>query len=192
MVLVLFEIGCATKHVASTAPSQSTAEQMKTLRARSEGKVGPGDIYPDLTLTPGATNLDITQSGINSTICNTRWSTKSIRPPSSYTTALKIKQFDEYGDTDRNPKDYEEDHLISLELGGAPKDEKNLWPEPYTTSITDGGARTKDKVENFLNAQVCSGKMTLREAQQQIVTDWYKVYLDNHLSHTPSVKRGVD
>jgi hypothetical protein len=28
-----------------------------------------------------------------------------------------------------NPKDYEEDHLISLELGGAPRDPKNLWPQ---------------------------------------------------------------
>jgi len=34
-----------------------------------------------------------------------------------------------------NPACYEEDHLISLENGGDPKDPKNLWPEPYNTKV---------------------------------------------------------
>jgi len=29
---------------------------------------------------------------------------------------------------DKAPSHYEEDHLISLELGGNPRDPKNLWP----------------------------------------------------------------
>ena len=36
----------------------------------------------------------------------------------------------EYGETG-SPSDYQEDHLISLELGGNPTDPRNLWPEPY-------------------------------------------------------------
>jgi len=35
---------------------------------------------------------------------------------------------------------------------------------------------SKDKVEKYLNGQVCDGKMTLAEAQKGIVTDWYQVY----------------
>jgi hypothetical protein len=67
--------------------------------------------------------------------------------------------------------DYEEDHLISLELGGDPKDPKNLWPEPYKTWIPDGGAGYKDKAEKYLNGRVCQGSITLSEAQKLIVAD---------------------
>jgi hypothetical protein len=70
--------------------------------------------------------------------------------------------------------DYEEDHLIGLELGGDPKDPRNLWPQPYSPLA---GAKQKDIVENYLRSQVCAGAMTLKEAQIGIATDWYKIYL---------------
>ena len=57
------------------------------------------------------------------------------------------------------PSAYQEDHLISLELGGDPTDPRNLWPEPYPR------AAAVDKIENELNAQVCSGALTLASAQ---------------------------
>ena len=136
-------------------------------------RIGPFDIYPPV---PGATNPDINQSNISQNICNPHWSTSSIRPPSSYTTNLKIQQMKDLN-LKGLTKDYEEDHLISLELGGSPTSTDNLWPEPYVASIPDGGARNKDKVENYLHDQVCSGKITLQEAQHEIVSDWYKVYL---------------
>ena len=60
----------------------------------------------------------------------------------------------EYGESG-SPSDYQEDHLISLELGGNPTDPKNLWPEPYPR------AADVDKIENELNAKVCSGELTL-------------------------------
>jgi hypothetical protein len=59
------------------------------------------------------------------------------------------------------PHDYQEDHLISLELGGHPTDPRNLWPEPYPR------ASDVDRIENELNAQVCSGKLTLADAQRR-------------------------
>ena len=145
--------------------------------AAKTARRGPADIYPNLSITPGAINPGITQENIAETICNPNWSTKSERPPASYTNKLKREGFDEYGYTDRDMKDYEEDHLISLEIGGNPTDPKNLWPEPYQASIADGGARDKDKVENYLHEQVCSGAMTLAEAQKEIVADWYQVYV---------------
>ena len=63
-----------------------------------------------------------------------------------------------YGETG-SPRDYQEDHLISLELGGDPVDPRNLWPEPNPR------ATEVDKLENELNAKVCSGELTLIEAQ---------------------------
>jgi hypothetical protein len=138
--------------------------------------VGPPDIYPDPARTPGATNPAITQENIHETICNPRWSTRSIRPQASYTNRLKIQQLAEYGYADSKVKHYEEDHFIPLELGGNPTDPNNLWPEPFETSVPDGGARTKDQVETYLRAEVCSGSLTLDEAQREIVEDWYRVY----------------
>jgi hypothetical protein len=55
--------------------------------------------------------------------------------------------------------DYQEDHLISLELGGHPTDPRNLWPEPYPR------ASDVDSIENDLNAKVCSGELSLESAQ---------------------------
>jgi hypothetical protein len=125
-------------------------------------------------MTPGATNPAVTQATIGSTICVSGWTT-TIRPPSSYTTALKRTQIVAYGYTDTNLADYEEDHLISLEIGGAPKDPANLWPEPYTISLPDGtpvGARVKDQLENTLKRLVCAHSMTLAKAQTLIRGDW--------------------
>jgi hypothetical protein len=63
----------------------------------------------------------------------------------------------------------EEDHLISLELGGAPQDPANLWPEPRSGA---NAAPAKDQDENRLHGQVCSGAITLDTARQQILADW--------------------
>src|ERR1700733_16012494 len=141
--------------------------------------VGPPDIYPDPARTPGATNPDITQENIRTTICNPRWSTKSVRPEESYTHRLKVEQIGEYGYSDSRLKDYEEDHLIPLELGGNPTAPKNLCPEPFDTSIPDGGAHAKDRVENYLRTEVCSGSLTLEQAQREIAEDWYRVYQES-------------
>lgn len=135
---------------------------------------GPSFLYPTIR---GALNPDITQANINQTICNTgNWSTSLIRPSVSYTNALKLKQLAGKG----NPVDYEEDHFISLVLGGSPKSEQNLWPEPYHTRVNgrEIGARQKDVVEEYLHRQVCSGKITLEEAQSKITKDWYAVFLE--------------
>jgi hypothetical protein len=111
------------------------------------------------TLTPGALNPDVTQANIHSTICVTGW-TATIRPPPEYTDALKLKQMREYGETGPSSA-YEEDHLIGLELGGAPRDPRNLWPEPRPR------ADEVDRIENELNAKVCSGALSLADAQRE-------------------------
>ena len=120
---------------------------------------------------PGMINPDVTQSNINKTICVPHW-TKTIRPPVSYTNKLKKQQMAEMGLTG-NMSDYEEDHIISLQLGGHPTDPKNLWPEKW-----DGewGARKKDVIETRLKRMVCTGQITLAEAQRAIATDWVAAY----------------
>src|SRR5579871_5398178 len=83
-------------------------------------------VLPDHNCTPGTIDSTVTQSTIAQTICKSGYTT-TVRPPVSYTNELKKQQIEEYGYTDLNPRDYEEDHLISLELGGSPTDPKNLW-----------------------------------------------------------------
>ena len=132
----------------------------------------PGE--PDPTLTPGALNPAVTQATIDSTICVSGW-TATIRPSVTFTNHLKILQIAQYGYSDARTSSYEEDHLISLELGGAPSDPRNLWPEPYTISLADGrstGAHVKDAFETKLKKQVCDGAITLAEAQQDIGDQW--------------------
>jgi hypothetical protein len=58
--------------------------------------------------------------------------------------------------------DYQEDHYIPLELGGAPYDLHNLWPQPLEE------AHRKDQWELGLNHAVCAGRMTLAAAQHKI------------------------
>ena len=130
------------------------------------------DGLPDSKCTPGALNDNVTQDNIKDTICKPGF-TKTIRPPTKYTTPLEIELMKSYGFTgDR--KDFELDHLISLQLGGHPKAVKNLWPEPYLEKMTNFTAHVKDTFENYLKRQVCTGTMTLSEAQNQIATDWKK------------------
>ena len=129
---------------------------------------------PNAKLTPGAVNPDVTQSNIQATICVSGF-TATIRPPSSYTTSLKIKQLQSgyVVGGDYATSDYEEDHLISLELGGAPSDPANLWPEPY---FGKNGARVKDKLENRLHDLICSGAISLKTGQRAIAANWQAAY----------------
>jgi hypothetical protein len=139
-------------------------------------RAGPSWAYPDPGRTPGVTNPEITQEKISETICNPGWSTRNIRPPSSYTTKLKREQMAALGLGDQT-SDYEEDHLIPLELAGDPTNPRNLWPQPYNVFP---GAREKDVVERYLNKRVCDGDITLQEAQRRIAADWYRVYVEIH------------
>jgi hypothetical protein len=124
---------------------------------------GPGEpsvILPDRKRTPGALNPRVRQSTIKKTICKSGWTTK-VRPPVSYTNALKIKQMVLYEETGL-PSEYEEDHFIPLELGGAPKNPKNLWPEPRSQS------KLSDPLETSLRRKVCKGLMKLAKARAAI------------------------
>ncbi len=126
---------------------------------KPHGSTSKGPYHADLVRTPGVLNPDITQTNIASTICKHGW-TRTIRPPTDYTNELKLKQMRDYGVAGSRSQ-YQEDHLISLELGGHPTDARNLWPEPYPR------AAEVDSIENQLNARVCAGELSLDEAQRK-------------------------
>ena len=132
------------------------------------------DALPDPSLTPGALNPTVTQADIYSTICARGW-TRTVRPPEAYTEQIKRQQIREYGYRDRWLRDYEEDHLVPLELGGSPSSPRNLWPEPHY--VAGGwGAYRKDRLENWLNHLVCRRRITLAAARRAIARDWIAAY----------------
>jgi hypothetical protein len=55
-----------------------------------------------------------------------------------------------------SPSEYEEDHFIPLELGGAPRNPKNLWPEPRSQS------KLSDPLETKLKRQSARGSSNSR------------------------------
>ena len=158
---------------AATAPPTTAAPAPVTSAPPAAGLTPSGSchargtglyVLPDPTCTPGATDPAVTPATIDQTICREGW-TSTVRPPEDYTENLKRDQMAEYGET--NPiSDYEEDHLIPLELGGSPTSPLNLWPEPGASP------NPKDAVEDAANSAVCDGRMTLAAAQQAIATNW--------------------
>jgi hypothetical protein len=133
-------------------------------------------VLPDAVCTPGATNPAVTQATITTTICASGW-TATIRPPESYTEPIKVQQLAAYGESG-SVGSYEEDHLIPLELGGAPRAVTNLWPEPGASP------NPKDAVEDAAHRAVCAGTMGLTAAQQAVAEDW--VAFGAQLGVTPS------
>ena len=169
----------------TTAPPK-LAVKAGPVPARPAGGItvnGAGAVLPNSARTPGAVNPAVSQANIGRTICVSGW-TATVRPNSSVTTGLKVEQlasgYAYEGDTTTG--DYEEDHLISLEIGGAPDAEANLWPEPYNTSE---GARVKDVIENKLHSLVCEGTISLATAQRAIATNWWVAY-QTYVGATPA------
>jgi hypothetical protein len=121
-------------------------------------------IKPDPKLTPGVVDPSATVEKI----CTPGYTAKVRNVPAS----VKKKVFAEY-DIDPTSDKFEVDHLISLELGGS-NDIKNLWPQSYTTQPLN--AHHKDVLENKLHKMICSKKITIKEAQKAISTDWVKAY----------------
>ena len=133
--------------------------------------VNAGDL-PNRSVTPGSVNPDVTQDNIQQTVCVKGW-TKTVRPPAYYTNQLKARQIAQYGYTNTNPKDYEEDHLIPLSVGGATRDPKNLWPEPRKS---EWGAEKKDQLEFAMYKAVCRGEVSLNEARSAFSVNWIDAY----------------
>ena len=134
----------------STASSHTVQPQPPANSCHARGR---GDFsLPDHGCTPGAIDPAVTQAKLHRTICRSGY-TRTVRPPESVTAPEKRASMAAYGDHG-SAHDYEYDHLVSLELGGAANDPRNLWPEP------GGVPNPKDKVENRLHKLVCNGSLS--------------------------------
>lgn len=143
----------------------------------------PNADLPDHERTPGFSDPAITETTYRQILCrdengNKLHTTDERRPSSAYTTGLKKKQLSSWGYADKNLRDYEEDHLVSLELGGSDDSESNLWPEPYGGTW---GARIKDGLESELGRRICLGEsdseyISLSQARAAISGNWIDAY----------------
>jgi hypothetical protein len=119
---------------------------------------------PDSACTPGAIFANATVQQI----CTPGYASSVRNVPFSEYDAV----YAEYGIYHHYSGQYEDDHLVPLEIGGS-NDIANLWPEAASPTP---GFHQKDQVENYLHDQVCSGAMSLKEAQTEIATNWLAVY----------------
>ena len=62
------------------------------------------------------------------------------------------------------------DHIIPLALGGHPRSLDNLQIQPWPE------AKRKDRIEVKLQCLVCSGQITLPDAQTLTARDWESAY----------------
>lgn len=178
IALMEFLTGCTAKKPVGQMKPMVLAMPLARVAAGCRSEDG----LPDSNCTPGAVRTTDLQS-----ICH-GGSTKQYRPPTSYTNKLKTQQIAEYGYADTSLADYEEDHLISLEIGGDGSDPKNLWPESHSGQYN---SYVKDQIENWLHKQVCSGAMTPQDAQHGIATNW-KQYIPDALGDKANKKREIE
>ena len=118
---------------------------------------------------PQALNLDVTQANIGSTICVPGWSA-SVRPPTSYTRAIKRRLLKQAGLPLSSAGKYELDHVVPLSIGGSPRHPTNLrlqlWAGP-------DGAHAKDVLERAMQRAVCKRRVTLEAARSCMAADWH-------------------
>ena len=135
---------------------------------------------PDSRLTPGAT-IAVTKAQV----CRMA----EEQQVQNVSLDVSRKVFQEYGMPNARPEDYEMDYLITPGLGGS-GDIRNLWPEPYSSTIWN--AKVKDELEDRLREMVCAGQLELSTAQRDIAADWisaYKKYF--HTDHPLSDTTGL-
>jgi uncharacterized protein YceK len=160
--------GCAGISLSSASssnasPASTNAAPHWGVQAKTSGCTIRGALQ-DQDCTPG----DILPDATKDQICKSGYA-KSVR---NVPTSEKNQVYAEYGITHHTSGQYEVDHLVSLELGGS-NDISNLWPEAASPKP---GFHEKDKVENYLHDQLCSGAISLQQAQIEIATNWLNVY----------------
>ena len=166
-LLVAFS-GCGSVSVSVNPPgSTSTSTTGGTpnfgVQTKTSGCMAHSGLA-DSACTPGAIFPNATQQQI----CKPGYASSVRNVPFSEADQV----YAEYGISHHYSGQYEDDHLVPLELGGS-NDIANLWPEAASPTP---GFHQKDQVENYLHDQVCSGAMSLKGAQTEIATNWLAVY----------------
>lgn len=130
------------------------------------------------TVAIGVPNPAVTQKTISHTICDTKKYVKLAdgslkedangnswvywqRPSVYFTNKLKTALVGKYY-PGHSLNEFELDHVISLEAGGSPDDQRNLRLQKWDD------ARNKDTLENQVHKDICSHKITLRQGQAKL------------------------
>jgi hypothetical protein len=121
---------------------------------------------PARRCSPGAYYSGLTTA----VICSSTFRTGTIRNvPESEKFAVER----EYGMSARGyGRAIEIDHIVALELGGS-NDIANLFPEPGSGQ---DNYHVKDRLENRAHDMVCSGRLSLHNAQVAMAADWEALY----------------
>ena len=117
----------------------------------------------------GALNPEVTQDTIAQTIC-VRGYTKCGRPATTFSNGAKALFLKCAGLDPSTATKYELDQIIPLLLGGHPRKLDNLELQPWEE------VKPKDRIEVKVQCLVCSGQVTLADAQREIVDDWQAAY----------------
>ena len=151
--LVLALLVAATVHLPGRSPAPGSCH------ARGHGAY----TLPDPRCTPGASDPRVDQADLQQTICSPGWSGRA-RASEPVSEPERRAALLAYGD--RGLHAYEYDRLIPLELGGAPGDPHNLWPEPGSSP------NPKDRLEDRLHELVCAGRLGLVTATRAVASNW--------------------
>lgn len=168
----LLTTGCATRSTDPSAPYFPTARPSpqpsaavvaggRLPQAAPVGNRGPVS-RPNQQLTPGAV-----ASRDQATVCRT---VRASRPPVS--NAVQATIFAEYHITPQQAHHYRLDYLVPLRIGGAAVP-ANLWP----VATRGTGFLAKKKLNARLRSLVCHGVLPLTQAQQQVASDWYALWV---------------
>jgi hypothetical protein len=159
LLAVMLLAGCASSNI-QAQPSSTRAEAANHRCVEHDGR-------PDRRCTLGTIRPGLSLA----TICAFGYS-QSVRPPESFTEPLKLRQMRAYG-LPGSPRAYEEDHLVPLSIGGAPRDPRNLWPEPRSGP---NNAEQKDQLETWAARMACARRIPLAHLQHEMASDWPALY----------------
>jgi hypothetical protein len=156
----------------SPSTTAVTAALCHSINGRADGHCNPGlaSHHPEVAAdAPRYLHTLCQPDGVKP-----RWIAKR-RPPTTYTNRIEQRELAAYGITS-TVQDTELDHIIPLALDGDPGYALganglplNLYPQPWEGMT---GAKVKDREENSLRSKVCSGALTLQQAQGTIIADW--------------------
>lgn len=151
------------------------------------GHVGPANLYPDASMTPGLADTlsrdELTKTYTDNCPAHKTTCTYS-QDHRNVPAVVHTKVYDEYKvpQTERNGKSGEVDHFYPLCAGGS-NDIKNLWYQPASNDWNGEhfGYHEKDKLEAYICAQIKDGKLDPQDAYDRITKDWVEFYLDEGL-----------
>jgi hypothetical protein len=173
-------------HQTFTPPPQLSSTPISTVVSSSTKTlhIGPDNLYPDATKTPGeAATLDgveLRKDWIEGCPGKKLKCTYS-QAHRKVSNAERIAVYDTYKvpTLKRKIAFGEVDHFYPLCAGGS-NDVKNLWYQRINGKWKgyNFGYKEKDKLESYICRQIKANKMTPQEAFDRMTSDWVKFYID--------------